>query len=154
VAAGFVGIVLLLAGLAKLATPDWRDVAGVAGGGPFRRALDGLPLAEIVGGGLVIAGYRWASVGAAVLLLGFTALLAWRLRHHDTAPCGCFGEVSARPVSSLSVGRNLVLLGAAIVVAGGWDPGRHGASLVIGRLAGVAVGIVLVAAERNVPVDS
>lgn len=154
-AAGFVGIVLLLAGLAKLAAPDGRTVGRVAGvgrsGGRLAgRALAVLPFAEIACGALVIAGFRWAGVAAAVLLVGFTAVVAWRLQHHDTAPCGCFGELSARPVSSLSIARNLLLLGAALIVAAGWDPGHHGSGLVVGRLAGAAVGIVLVTAERAV----
>jgi hypothetical protein len=152
VAAGFVGTVLLLAGLAKLAGPDWRAVAGVRATQAFRafqQVLVGLPVAEIICGALVIAGFRWAGVAAAVLLAGFTGFLAWRLRRHDATPCGCFGEVSARPVSSLSIARNLLLLVAAVLVSGGWDLGRHGESLVVGRLAGAAVGIVLVAAERT-----
>jgi hypothetical protein len=150
VAAGFVGIVLLLAGLAKLAAPDWRSTAGLSlSGNPVvGRALSVLPIAEIGGGALVIAGFRWAGVAAAVLLAGFTAVLVWRLRRHDATPCGCFGEVSARPVSGLSLVRNLVLVGAAVIVAGGWDPGRHGSGLIVGRLAGMAVGVVVVAAER------
>jgi hypothetical protein len=150
VAAGFVGIVLLLAGLAKLAAPDWRRAAGVSvGGNPVvGQALSVLPIAEIGCGALVIAGFRWAGVAAAVLLVGFTAVLGRRLRRHDATPCGCFGEVSAGPVSGLSIARNLVLVGAAVIVAGGWDPGRQGSGLIVGRLAGAAVGIVVVAAER------
>jgi uncharacterized membrane protein YphA (DoxX/SURF4 family) len=152
VAAGFVGTVLLLAGLAKLAGPDWRAVAGIRALPDFHQVLAGLPVAEIICGALVITGFRWAGVAAALLLTGFTAFLAWRIRNHDPTPCGCFGEVSARPVSSLSIGRNLLLIGAAVVVAGGWDVGKHGGSLVIGRLAGAAVGIVLVMAERTMAV--
>jgi uncharacterized membrane protein YphA (DoxX/SURF4 family) len=152
VAAGFVGTVLLLAGLAKLAGADWRAAAGMRASQGFQEVLAGLPVAEIICGALVIAGFRWAGVAAAILLAGFTAFLAWRLRRHEATPCGCFGEVSARPVSSLSIGRNLLLWGAAVVVAGGWDLGRQGDSLVIGRLAGAAVGVVLVAAERTVAV--
>jgi hypothetical protein len=150
VAAGFVGIVLLLAGLAKLAAPDWRRATGLSPGGDrvVAQVLRALPLAEIGCGALVIAGFRWAGAAAAVLLVGFTAVLGWRLRRHDATPCGCFGEVSARPVSALSIVRNLVLVGAAVIVAGGWDAGRHGSKLIIGRLAGVAVGVVVVVAER------
>jgi hypothetical protein len=51
-------------------------------------------------------------------------------------------------VSGLSLVRNLVLVGAAVIVAGGWDPGRQGSGLIVGRLAGMAVGVVVVAAER------
>jgi hypothetical protein len=56
-------------------------------------------------------------------------------------------------VTGLSVVRNLVLVGAAVVVAGGWDAGRHGSGLIVGRLAGMAVGIVVVAAERLSTLD-
>jgi hypothetical protein len=85
VAAGFVGIVLLLAGLAKLAAPDWRNRAGlsVSRNPVVAQALSILPIAEIGCGALVIAGFRWAGVAAAILLVGFTAVLGWRLQRHD-----------------------------------------------------------------------
>jgi hypothetical protein len=156
VAAGFVGTVLLLAGLAKLASRDWRAVAGLSSdrSGWLYRVVAGLPVAEIGCGAAVIAGFRWAGAVAAMLLFAFTAVLAVRLRHHDAAPCGCFGEVSTRPVSPLSIGRNLLLLAAAVVVAAGWDTGRHGTALVAGRVAGAAVGLVLVIAERSLTPNS
>jgi hypothetical protein len=160
VAAGFVGAVLFLAGLAKLAAADWRRTAGLSPSGPvtsgsatsesaISRALVVLPGLELAIGALLIAGYRWAGAAAVAILVPFTLVLARRVTQHDATPCGCFGEVSTRPVSAVSVARNLLLIGAALVVVGGWDLGRHGAGLVAGRLVGVAAGLVLVAAERG-----
>jgi hypothetical protein len=155
VAAGFVGAVLFLAGLAKLVAPDWRRTAGLrpsapgTSGSAISRALLVLPGLELVIGAMLIAGYRWAAVAAVAILVPFTLVVGRRLIQHDSAPCGCFGEVSARPVSGLSVVRNLVLTGAALVVVGDWDLGRHGAGLIAARLGGVAAGLVLVAAERG-----
>lgn len=101
-----VGVVLLLAGTAKLADRSHRT-------GP--RAV---PWIELLLGALLVVGVggRWTALPAAALLAGFTMVVWRRLRAGDTAPCGCFGELSRRPVSAATVLRNVVLL--ALAVAG------------------------------------
>jgi hypothetical protein len=130
---------LLLAGAAKIA---FADSGGWPGGSPLVRL--GLPPLELITGALLIAGYRWAGIVAGVLLAAFTVFLVSRLARHSEEPCRCFGEASNRPVRPLNVGRNLVLLGAAGVVAAGWDLGGW-----VARVIGLLLGVALVAAERG-----
>ena len=138
-AAGFVGAVLLLAGVAKIAGSSFDS-------SPFVGALwRWLPPVELVTGALLVAGFWWAGIAAGGLLIVFTAFLVSRLARHSSEPCRCFGEVSGRPVSAVSVGRNAVLLAAAVVVVGRWDLGGW-----VARVIGVVLGVALVAAERGV----
>jgi hypothetical protein len=143
-AAGFVGIVLLLAGAAKL---SWDSAPGASGRGSlaaaFRFRL--LPPVELVTGALLVAGFWWAGIPAALLLIGFTVFLAIRVARHSTEPCKCFGEAAVRPVGRLTLARNLVLLAAAVVVAGRWDLGGW-----LARVVGVGLGVALVATERGI----
>jgi hypothetical protein len=139
VAAGLVGAVLLVAGAAKIAGST--SVPGLP-----RWAQAVLPFVELGLGAFLLAGFFWASVAATALLVGFTAWLIGMLWRGDRRPCGCFGEAAARPVGGWSVVRNLVLLGAAVVVTAGADrPGGWA-----GRGLGAAAGLVLVGLERRV----
>ena len=97
-----VGVVLLVAGTAKLASRTHPFVSTV----------------EVVLGALLVTGIggRWTAAAAAALLAAFTVVVARRLRAHDPEPCGCFGELSRRPVTARTVVRNVVLL--ALAVAG------------------------------------
>jgi uncharacterized membrane protein YphA (DoxX/SURF4 family) len=97
-----VGVVLLVAGTAKLAGRSHPLVAG----------------AEVVLGALLVAGIggRSPAAAAAALFAIFTVVVVRRLRAGDPEPCGCFGELSRRPVSGATVVRNLALL--ALAVAG------------------------------------
>lgn len=137
-AAGIVGAVLLLAGVAKLAGP-----APQIGLPRWVEAV--LPWVELAVGALVVAGFRVAAGAAILLLAGFTGWLARRLRRGDRRPCGCFGEAAGRPVSGWSIGRNVVLMVIAAVAAAGID----GPSGLTGRIAGVVLGVVLVVAESR-----
>ena len=140
-AAGLVGAVLMLAGMGKIAgsapppgLPRWVGTT--------------LPFVELVVGALVLAGVRPAGVAAALLLAAFTAWLVRQLARGDRRPCRCFGETSGRPVSGWTVGRNLVLLGAALIAAAGVDRPAGWP----GRVLGAALGAALVLAESRIGV--
>jgi uncharacterized membrane protein YphA (DoxX/SURF4 family) len=98
-----VGVVLLVAGTAKLANRSHPPVAAT----------------EIVLGALLATGIggRWTAGVAAALFAAFTVVVWQRLRAGDPEPCGCFGELSRRPVSMWTVGRNVGLLLLALVGA-------------------------------------
>jgi Methylamine utilisation protein MauE len=116
VAGALVGVVLLIAGAAKLTSRQWpaqADLLGVP-----RAAVKGIPVLELgIGVGLV-AGVPYAGVAAIVLLAAFTVFLAAALVRGVEAPCACFGSLSTRPVSWWSVARNVALIGLAVVSLG------------------------------------
>ncbi|HEX2038973.1 MAG TPA: MauE/DoxX family redox-associated membrane protein [Acidimicrobiales bacterium] len=97
-----VGVVLLVAGVAKLAD----------------RSHPAMAVTEVVLGALLVTGVggRWTAGAAAVLLAAFTVVVARRVRAGDREPCGCFGRLSRRPVTGRTVARNVALL--ALAVAG------------------------------------
>lgn len=97
-----IGVVLLVAGATKLADRSHPRVA----------------FAEVVLGALLVTGVggRATAAAAAVLFAVFTVVVWRRLRAGDTGPCGCFGELSRRPVGYGTVFRNLALV--ALAVAG------------------------------------
>jgi hypothetical protein len=138
VAAGVVGAVLMLAGVAKLAGPVPR-----VGLPTWVESL--LPWIELTIGALVVAGFRVAAGAAFLLLAGFTGWLARQLLRGDRRPCGCFGETAGRPVSGWSIGRNLGLMGAAAIAMAGVD----GPSGWPGPVAGAVLGVLLVVAESR-----
>ncbi len=120
VAGVVLGVVLLLAGAGKLASPTWPEQARVLGAP--RPAAIGVPWLEVVLGALLAVGVARRAVAAvAAGLLGvFTVLLVVRLAQGRRPPCACFGGRTPRPIGPLSVVRNLALVGlAAVVVAGG-----------------------------------
>jgi hypothetical protein len=83
------------------------------------------PLAATVGGGelLVTVGVvvpitaPAAFVGAALLLVAFTVVIARAVRGGRTEPCRCFGTPTVGALGWLHVGRNLGLLGVAVTGA-------------------------------------
>jgi uncharacterized membrane protein YphA (DoxX/SURF4 family) len=102
-----VGIVLLGAGVAKLAD---RSSSGPPPVVPWLELLLGALLVTGVGG-------RLPAVAAAALLGAFTVVVVHRLRAEDTAPCGCFGELSKKPVGYRTLLRNVALVLLAVVGA-------------------------------------
>ena len=139
-----VGVVLLVAGAAKLNQPSWPATAAAFGAPAW--AIPALPWAELALGSLLAAGVAlpWTALAAAALVAAFTAAVALRLARHDAVPCGCFGETSARPVGAGTVVRNLVLLGLALVAAAtGGSGGPWSAAL------GAAGALVFLAAARG-----
>jgi uncharacterized membrane protein YphA (DoxX/SURF4 family) len=115
--------VFLLAGAAKLsALPQFT--AGVA---KFellpqrlvRPVAYSLPPLELVGG-LALAlgiGMRVVAGLLALVLAGFTIAVSAALAERKRIDCGCFGPGAPRPITWLTVLRNLVLLGPAVLVA-------------------------------------
>lgn len=139
-----VGVVLLVAGVAKLCQPSWPATAK-AFGAPAR-LIPMLPWVEIVLGALLVSGVGlpWTAVAAAALLGGFTLLVAVRVRRGDAVPCGCFGETSPAPVGADTVLRNLLLVVLAVMAAA--DRGQHDG--VGSALLGAGGGLVIVAESR------
>lgn len=82
-----------------------------------------LPGIELVAGALLLVGLAWrpAALVIASLLLVFTIGLGQALVRGIDLACGCFG--GSDPATPLTVGRDLLLLGAAAVVLK-WGPGR------------------------------
>ena len=108
-----------------------------------------LPLLELIAAvALIPAGTAAAgAVGAALLLTTFTFALARVLARGDEVDCNCFGSAGSRPVTRMTVARNLALLGLALlVVFAGWgDPGPSAVAW-IGDLDGTeAIGLAIAA---------
>ena len=112
-----VGLVLVAAGALKLANRDWT--AQAVGFGTPRWLAPVVPWVEIVLGALLVPGVGMPVTAflAAVLLAVFTVLVAIRVAQGSTAPCACFGSLSADPVGPSTVVRNVVLLALAVVAA-------------------------------------
>jgi len=128
------GLVFVAASLPKIADPaafarivyQWQILPPV----PANVVAVVLPWVELLAGALLVAGVwkRDAALIVAFLLLGFLAAAAFVLAHGiDVENCGCTSVAAAASSSWLPawmhgvgwflVTRNLVLLGAALVVA-------------------------------------
>ncbi|MDQ1375145.1 MAG: hypothetical protein QOJ09_2483 [Actinomycetota bacterium] len=110
-----VGLVLLAAGAMKARDRAWP--ASAARFGLPRAVALGLPWLEVVVGALLVAqvGRRWTSAAALALLVAFTVAAARHVVRHDDVPCACFGSLSASPVSTRTIARNLVLVALAVL---------------------------------------
>lgn len=139
-----VGVVLLVAGVAKLGQPAWP--ASAAAFGAPARLVPTLPWIELALGAVLIAGLAmpWPAWAALTLLGAFTVAVARHVRRGDRAPCGCFGEATPGPVGPATLGRNLILCVLALVAA--LDVGRGGGAGP--ALAGAALGAAVVGAAR------
>jgi hypothetical protein len=114
--------VLLLSGVAKL-----LDLAGAAQalrefGVPDRVAHVGarvLPGVEVlVGLGMLVPPVAgWAALGAASLLVVFTAAMAVQLGLGKRPSCHCFGKLSSAPIGPATLVRNAVLTTLAVSLA-------------------------------------
>ena len=112
-AGAVVGVVLIVAGAAKLTSKQWpvqADALGVP-----RGAARALPILELAIGVALVAGIRLAGIAAVALIGAFTVFLVVALRRGVKAPCACFGAFSTRPVTWWSVVRNVVLIGLAVL---------------------------------------
>src|SRR5262249_54526591 len=81
-----------------------------------------LPWAEAVVGVMLLLGWQiaWAALGAAVLLIIFTAVVIGDLRGGKAMACHCFGRLSREPAGPGTVARNLALLALAALLI--WQP--------------------------------
>jgi len=118
VASVVTGLVFLVSGASKLASPQaWR--AGATGlGVPWALARP-VPFAEVaLGAGLAVVWQRGVLAWFAVaMLLAFTALLALRLAQGSRPVCACFGSWSAKPIGARHVVRNAAFLAVALAAA-------------------------------------
>ena len=113
--------VLLAAVFAFAAGAKLADRAATAEG--FRalhlrhadRLAVAVPTLELLTAVLLIAAPRGGAIIALVLLLGFSGLLALRLRAGSTAPCRCFGNTRTRPIAWTDLLRNGVLAVLAVL---------------------------------------
>ncbi|HCK75135.1 MAG: DoxX family membrane protein [Acidimicrobiales bacterium] len=114
------GVVFLTSGALKIRDSSWAATA--AAFGTPRLLAKPLPFLEIFLGSLLVAGLGvpWTSIAAEVLLAVFTVAMLRAMRRPITERprCACFGRWTARPVSSSSVVRNLVLLVIAAFSSG------------------------------------
>jgi hypothetical protein len=135
------GVVLLLAAAAKV-TPGgsvrpFLVAIGVSAplAAPVARAL---PVVEAVSGLLLVLGRpAWAAVPAAVLTVGFAAVLGWAALAGVTEGCRCFGAVdSARVPRGVGLARAGLLAVAAVALALGGTPTSDvpAAALLLGAL--------------------
>ena len=117
VASVALGVVLLVAGLAKRADPLWRLKAAQFGVPAW--SARAVPYVELVLGAVLIvgAGRPFAAWLAAVLLLGFTVMMVFLFAQRRRPPCACFGARSSKPIGAWSIVRNLLLIALAVVAA-------------------------------------
>ena len=113
--------VFAVAGMAKLADTD-KTREMLAGFGVGRGALIfmalALPLVELVVAAALIAPTA-AFVGglaASALLAFFTGVILFNLSQGRHPNCNCFGQIESAPIGALTLVRNGVLTGMALVV--------------------------------------
>jgi hypothetical protein len=120
VAGAVVALVLAVAAAAKLGRPDATagELAslGLAGSERLARLV---PIVELAIAGALLVAPAWGGVVAFALLSAFTAVLVRVIRSGRAVTCACFGGISRRPVSAVTVARNAVLLAMAAVAAAG-----------------------------------
>lgn len=116
----FLGLVFEWSGVAKLASRDAWQIEGTPFATPSRFAnrvlRNFLPWGEVLLGGLLIL--RWATLIVGTVAVGvlaaFTFALVRVLRRGERPVCMCFGVSRARPVSWMSVARNVGLIALAV----------------------------------------
>jgi hypothetical protein len=155
-----IGLVLVVAGLAKLPTRALRELvrssalttlAGSAN--RSRRAWRVITVTELGLGGcvLVLPGQEWPLGAAAALLSAGLVYVAVGHRARPGSPCGCFGGLSSGPSWWQSLLRTGVLLGCclvALVSGGGWTTAGGGPG-VWGLVALELTALVVVSPERH-----
>lgn len=113
-----VAVVLLVAGVSKLAQPrQWQSQA--AGLGVPRFVARAVPFVEVaLGACLLVQLQRQVMAWLAVALFGaFTAVLVLKLAQGKRPPCACFGSLSSKPIGLGHLARNGVFIGLALLAA-------------------------------------
>lgn len=117
---GGLGLVFLVAGGSKVAAGRRWPAQAVALGVP-RAVAPVVPWVELVVGALLVADVwrPWPAVVALVMLVAFTAVIAWQLANGRRPACACFGAWSASPIGPGHLARNgaFVALAIAAIVA-------------------------------------
>lgn len=146
---GYAAAVVLACVFALAAVAKLRDLRGTladftALGVPSPRLFAQLmPLAELAITALLLIVPAVGGIAALITLAFFTVFLASRLRAGVHAPCACFGAMSAHPLSSVDVVRNVEL---AILAAAALMPTQPGGVRVIDAVVmGIAVVLGLTA---------
>lgn len=140
---------LLWSGAAKVVARSWAGTAAEFG---VPRALrPAIPLSELVLGASLITGLArpWTALATTAMLAAFSAAIALHLARGQAVPCGCFGDVSSRPVGPPDLVRNASFICLAAVAAG---PPRAAAVFAFGAAAlggGVWIGLEVVTASRR-----
>ena len=109
------GAVFVYAGMQKVQDkPRWEAEAAALGVKPsFARPLPWLE--TLLGASLILGGVAGLMRIAALALLGaFTVVLIGNLRRGNRPPCACFGSRRPRPISWLTVARNVALMGLIV----------------------------------------
>ncbi len=158
-----VAAVLVFAAIGKLRRPADLAASAAALGVPRPAATwvaRLLPVCEIaIAAGLLLQGTDRLSAAAATALFGaFTVLVAANLLRGNAVPCGCFGDAASRPISWVTVTRNVALTGAAAFCAGPWGASSVNVWLaqnlgvaavaVVGALLGLLLVLAVAAAAR------
>ena len=119
-----------VAGIAKLFDPAGSQKAAADFGVPpqlTKAVAYLLPAAELlIAASLLFIQFSWyGSIGAAGMLLIFTAGMAVQLAKGNAPDCHCFGQIHSEPVGKASIARNIGLwvLAAFLVVRGRNDQG-------------------------------
>lgn len=116
VAAVIVAVVLLVAGVSKLARPaQWRSQADGLGVLPVLAAV--VPFVELAIGALLLVQLQRHVVAwfAVALFVAFTALLGLRLAQGKRPPCACFGSLSSKPIGPGHLARNAAFIVIALL---------------------------------------
>jgi uncharacterized membrane protein YphA (DoxX/SURF4 family) len=108
---------LLIAGVMKLLNLRWQERERELGVPQWLLTIIA-PL-EIVLGACIAAQFlrpllAWAAMA---MMLGFTVLLLVQWDERSGRPCNCFGVFSKRPVSKLTIIRNITAIIFALVAA-------------------------------------
>lgn len=119
-AAVALALVLAVAAAAKVHRPGEtaQELATIGLRVPRALAL-ALPAAELAVAVALVVAPGWGGVAAFALLAGFTTVLARLVVSGRPVACRCFGGLSTKPVSALTLARNGVLLALAAVAATG-----------------------------------
>ena len=126
------GLVVLVAGLSKLAPPERRflfemaiSAYGLLDPEKVVWAAWVVPILEIALGTLLLVGWRAAGVGGVVtaMLLTFLVLQTLAYMHGIQTYCGCFGF--GERVSQWTLARDGAALAAALLVSVGAWRGAH-----------------------------
>jgi Methylamine utilisation protein MauE len=145
-ATGLLVVVFLWSGAAKVAKPFGAALALTR----FRLARHVRPAAaRAIGAGELALSFAllldprgtWSLAAAAVLLAVFTAVVARAVRAGEAFPCACFGH-EQRPISTLTLVRNLGLVAVACAAAAGAAAGAR--TTVADRAYGIVLGALLV----------
>jgi uncharacterized membrane protein YphA (DoxX/SURF4 family) len=110
----FLAGVFVVAAAAKARTPRATATTfrrlGVPAADVAARAV---PVVELLVATVLLAAPRAGAVGALVLLVAFTAVLARAVAGGVDVSCGCFGMASSAPVTPVTLLRNVFLVAAA-----------------------------------------